>query len=770
MFKMKKILSLLLAVLMCISLFSVVAFADEAEEEPAADAATESTENSEESTVTQKVNPDLFENSASQTVPESYTKVSENANLALFIDYSTGEYALMNKKDSSYIFSNPLDRKQDSVANSETAKIAEAQMSVSYITAAFKTFELTSSDANIVTETYGDSQIISYFFDSDSTSFIIPVMLTLKEDYLEVELLIDSINEMSETRILKISLMQVFGAGNPKDEGYILLPDGMGSLMKFNEYYHNINVYDGYVYSKDPTTGAAVNEWFYGIDLTESIRLPVYGIKKNDSAFIAVMTKGGANVTLKAYCAGMLNSYNFIYPTINLRDSQTRRTGAGTTGAGVYYSDELPENFVMRVYPLAGDDADYIGMAEKYREYLTKDVGMEPLAADAGTPMNVTLIGAYKKTKHFLGFPYTGVDSMTTFEQAEEILTDLTDKGVDNMICGMLGWNSGGLEDSVSTSFNPEDKLGGKKGVEKLMATAEELDVPLQFDVDLVNFYKPSGSYSKINSTVYGLDLSPVTLFPFIISVNRVDKERTPHYLFHPTTMMEISTKFVQDASKAGVENFSFSTLGAEPYPAYNADDVYTRDMMTEAVTDILNNVDEQTDGIITSSEGKAYLFPAVNNLIDAPIYSSRLYFAREEVPFFHIALRGLSRISGPALNLSAETDDVILRSAQFGVGLYTVLSYESSSNLKETAYNYYYSTEYSLLGEDMAKAYDRLKVVYDAIGTATISDYQIVSEDLKITTFANGAKVYVNYGDTDVTYNGVKIPAVDFVVVGGDK
>jgi len=129
-----------------------------------------------------------------------------------------------------------------------------------------------------------------------------------------------------------------------------------------------------------------------------------------------------------------------------------------------------------------------------------------------------------------------------------------------------------------------------------------------------------------------------------------------------------------------------------------------------------------------------------------------------------------LTRISGPALNLSAETDDVILRSAQFGVGLYTVLSHESSSNLKETAYNYYYSTEYALLGEDMAKAYERLKVVYDAIGVSTIKEYQVVSKDLKITTFANGAKVYVNYGETDTTYNGVKVPAVDFVVVGGDK
>ena len=74
------------------------------------------------------------------------------------------------------------------------------------------------------------------------------------------------------------------------------------------------------------------------------------------------------------------------------------------------------------------------------------------------------------------------------------------------------------------------------------------------------------------------------------------------------------------------------------------------------------------------------------------------------------------------------------------------------------------------MLGDEIIDAYKRLKVVYDAIGTATITDYQIVSKTLKVTTFANGAKVYVNYGDTEVNYNGVKIPASNFTVVGGDE
>ena len=389
--KFNRLLSLLLAILVCLSMFSAVAFAADDEEDAAeATTTTESAEGGEGEEIKQKVDPTRFNSSDAYTVPASYTKVSENKNLALYLDYVTGEYVLQDKRNGTYLFSNPQDREQDNVANSETKRIASTHLGVSFITSAFKSIDVTSLDAKIITEKYGDSQIISYFFDSDSTFFIIPVMLTLKEDYLEVELLVDCINEMSDSRILEISLMQVFGAGNPKDDGYILLPDGMGSLMKFNETYTSIDAYKGYIYAEDPTTSATINAYVYGRDLTEDIRLPVYGIKKNNSGFVSVITQCEANVMLTAYCSGMLNSYNFVYPTITIRDSQTRRTSTGKTGAGVYYSDELPENFVMRVYPLAGDEANYVGMANKYREYLINDVGMTPIAEDAGTPMNVT--------------------------------------------------------------------------------------------------------------------------------------------------------------------------------------------------------------------------------------------------------------------------------------------------------------------------------------------------------------------------------------------
>ena len=775
--KTKRLLSFLLAALICLSMVSVMAFADTdtaadttADTTASTDTAASGSDSGSEEKTGGRIDPSAFTTSTSQNMPASYRKVRENKNLALYIDYSSGCFAVVNKKDGVIWSSNPFDTANDKIANSETATVSVSQLLVTFVDASFATKELNSTDARIVTESYGDSIVISFYFDSESTNFIVPLMLTLKDDYLDVELLVDSIREMSEARVLKVSVLPVFGAGNAKDEGYLLLPDGIGSLMEFNKYYSSINVYTGAVYSKDPTSSASVSTYTYGRDLTEGVRLPVYGIKRNNAAMLAVMTQSEANVTLKAYCSGMMNSYNFVYPVVNIRDSQTRRTAVGSNGAGVYYSDELPGNFKMRVYFLSGDNANYVGMAKTYRKYLVNDIGMKALASDVGTPMNVTLIGAYKRTKHFLGVPYTGVDTMTTFAQSEEILQSLKDGGVNNLVCNMIGWNKGGLEDAAGISVKTERRLGGKSGMKSLLEKADELSIPMMLDVDLTNYYKSTGSYKKYNATVYGLDLSPVPIFPFVLSLNRVDRKQTPHYLFHPTAMLNMASQFVSNASGLGLKDYSFMSIGETPYAAYNKEDVFTRDHSTEKISELYSKVAESTDGLITSSQGNAYVFPAVNNIVEAPLYNSKTYFAETEAPFYYLALRGLVRLSGPAYNLSSETEDVLLRSAQYGVGLYAVLSHESSSNLKDTSYNNYYSTEYALLGEDIQNAYKRLSPVYKAVGTSAMTGYTIVSDTLKISTFANGAAVYVNYGESDVTYRGVKIGARDFTVVGGDK
>lgn len=757
---MKRKIIFCLIFALCLSMFSgFAAFADEAEETLTEEVVEESTE--EKVPVVVDLNK----------IPDSYTKLKENKNLELHMDYANGDFVVKNKATGALWFSNPLDWQNDTIVNESTSAVLRSKLMISYLNATFATIQATSEEAIVVTETYGESHIVSYIFNADDQFFTIPLMFTLKDDYLEIELMIDRIDELSDSRILQISLLPMFGAGNSTDNGYLLLPDGTGSLMKFNQSFQNLIPYEGYVYEKDPTLSASVSSYTYGQDLTESIRMPIYGFHKNGNGALVIMTEGESQVKLTAYGSGMANTYNYVYPTISIRDSQTRRTATGSSGSGVYYTDEMPQNFKMRIYPLGSNNSDYVGMAKKYRSYLMNDIGMKELAKDTEVAVNITFIGAYKRIKHFLGFPYTGVDAMTTFDQVSNILTDLSDNGVKNITASMMGWSTGGLEDKVALDFDPEGVLGGKKDAEALLEKAKELNYTLMFDQDLQRFYATSGKYNKYDSTVYGLDLAPVAMFPFILSVNRVDRTKDFYHLYHPDAMMEIATNFVSGVGKSnGIKDFSFSSAGVAPYAAYNVESISTRDQSADKMTQLFNSVAESTDGIISTNLGNEFVFPAVNNVVDAPIYGSHMYFAQTEVPVYQLAYRGLVRMAGPVVNLSPEDDDVILHSAQTGMGLYYILSNESSSKLKDTDYNSYYSCEYSVHKDAIIEANKKLAPVYDAVESCEMTGYEMLDSNVNVSTFANGAKVYVNYGEIDATVNGIKIPARDFVVTGGAK
>lgn len=47
---------------------------------------------------------------------------------------------------------------------------------------------------------------------------------------------------------------------------------------------------------------------------------------------------------------------------------------------------------------------------------------------------------------------------------------------------------------------------------------------------------------------------------------------------------------------------------------------------------------------------------------------------------------------------------------------------------------------------------------------------HDILSEDLIRVQYANGIKVYINYGNVEASADGVKVPAKNYLVVGGGE
>lgn len=745
---MKKVLSAILSVVLLLSCISTITFAS-------------------------------YAAPAQLEVPGNYMLADENANIALYVDKNTGDFAIMNQKTGVTWYSTPIDWQSDAIAQGDARADLTSKLLVNYITSDYTSKSITSNSASVITERVGKDWVITFYFSDAIANFSIPVKLSLKKDYVHVELMIDKINEMGDSRILLVQLFPYFGAANLNDTGYMFLPDGTGSLMELNRELLNTYAFgaegEGIMFAPNPTEVASNNHF---TNWNEALRLPVYGMVKNGDAFMTVIEKGAAVSEIHAYLSRLYNSYNTIYSRIIVRDTQVRSTATGQSGAtgdkadGYYYSDHKPENYIARYYVLDGENANYFGMAERYRNYLIEEHGMTPVKDVASNALNITLYGAIKRQKHFLGIPYTGSEALTTYSEVEELVDRLNKDKIDKVFISYSGWNKGGLENTTQTSLVTNKILGNKTELNSLIEKVNGIsNYSLAFDLELQRYYKQNSDIRKYRDLAHGLDSAPVNIMKTRISAAGTrDGRYIMHQMIHPGHMPTLANDFINSALSRNVNSFSFNSIGDSLYCAYNMYDECTRDESAAKMTDLYQLANEAAGetGIVSTQGGNGYAAPYVDNIVEAPVSNSHNVLTSQEVPFYQIVFRGYVNLAGSAMNLDSEKDDLALKLAETGMSLYYELIDADSTSFHNTTYTSLFACELDAHYDDMVACYKRLAPVYKAIGNSSIANFEIVSDDVRITTFSNGVQVYTNYSDAPTVVNGVEIGAKDFTVNGG--
>lgn len=94
-------------------------------------------------------------------------------------------------------------------------------------------------------------------FQFEREGFFIPVEVHLREDGVEIALMSGEIRETNEKyRLTRVAIAPYFGAADAQAEGYLLLPDGSGSLIGLNQNNGYVEDYAQYVYGRDAATTA----------------------------------------------------------------------------------------------------------------------------------------------------------------------------------------------------------------------------------------------------------------------------------------------------------------------------------------------------------------------------------------------------------------------------------------------------------------------------------------------------------------------------------
>ncbi len=678
---------------------------------------------------------------------------AENENYRMIVSDRFGSFGLENKKTGYIWWSIPMGASRDSIATPLLADelrstsilrygIPENRNNNNYLRSA-------TGDCDISVKDIKDGIRVTYNYISAGFSY--PVDYTLEKDYVKASLKISDIKEKKPENVAtEVTLLGSFGAGDMNEEGYYVVPDGCGALIRFNNNRTTqSNIYRQRVYGDDltavPVTKGAVSEQIY---------LPVYGIVKEDNAMLVVAAKGDTNAILSANVSRQSNSsYNLCSFTFMLRGTDDYyMSGSGNERFTVFESGDIKSDDIeLRYYPISGKGADYTDIAARYRQYLLEDGGVEKRAEDNDSPLYIGLYGGVMKKKPFLGIPVNKKAALTDFSQAKDILSQLRENGVDDMAVSYANWTNNGIRSRIDTKAEPSGKLGGSSdfsALSEFIAEGGEL-----YPVSDNKCFYSGGGYNSFSKTTVRISGSYSRIVSYDRAYGIPDGFRKNMSLLSPGSFSQILTEAADSYSSAGLSGISLSDLPSSLYGDYGKKSV-SRGAAAKLFAEGCEKLDGSLENGILAKTANAYAFPYISRITDVPMTSSRYDLFDEDIPFYQLVLHGIIPYASEAVNGSPSPEDTALMAASVGCGLDFDMIYEEPSELKDTVLDTLYYADHRWWTDTAAEYYRLLSPMLKAVSGCTITDYS-ADGDIITTVYDNGTEVVTDMKNKTIEYNG---------------
>ena len=608
-----------------------------------------------------------------------------------------------------------------------------------------------------------DQELMAGEKSSTGPVFNISVLYRLEGKDLVVSIPYSEICCPSDYPLVYIDVLPMFGAGEKSQTGYTLVPEGGGAIIKYNNgklsqnpYYANMYGWD-YGTKRSSVTGETENAF------------PVFGMSHEDGSFICIMEDADSYGGVCADISGRLNDYNTVFGRYNILHFDSVDVDENKSARlFLMYEREIPDDTIVQRYRFLNDNG-YVEMAETYGEYLRAKPEMKGESASEEMPVNVELVGAINKVEIKFGLPINSVVPTTTFEQAEGIINELLEAGVKDLNVRYTGWCNGGAQQRVLTSIHVEGGLGGESGMKKLMASAAAKNVDLYFD-GVSCFAYNSGIFNGFNSlsdSARATTRTVIKLYPYDIVTYRLSTWMDPYYLVKPSYAKKCAENLINGLKNRGAAGVAFRDIGNLLSADYQDNATVTREQAKAMDIQTLEDAVESGMKVIIK-EGNAYAIPYADLITDMNLSGNAYALLDYSIPFYQIALHGLKDYTGEAINLAGDKQTQLLESAEYGAGLNFTFMDKDTKILQDTIFSCYASSNYSLWKEEAVAMITRYQTEMAGLNRQAITGHERLNEDVAVTTYADGTKVYVNYGANDYQEGGITVPGRDYLVKRG--
>ncbi len=594
---------------------------------------------------------------------------------------------------------------------------------------------------------------VSMVYELDGPDFLVRVPL-------------EEVAYKTEYPILMIKPLPFFGAGGQSDEGFLLVPDGNGGIIRFNNGKTTQGNFISSVYG-----------WDYATIRTEVIndikaRYPVFGICNNGSSFLCIMEEGSAYATIEADVSGRYHTFNYANASYNIIHGESMDVSQKSDKAVIVYEKQTPDGELLSRYRFLESDS-YMDMAATYRSYLMERYPELKKNDDTEAPILVELVGAIEKTENRLGFPATVSKELTTYKDAADILSELKAAGLSNLSMKYIGWFNNGIKHTVPTKVKLVSELGSKSSFKKFTSLAKEQGVDLYLEA-FVEFAYNNGMFdgyraNRDSAKYVTKELAELWDYNTVYYARMDESDDTLRTLVKSSYTMKLIDSLLKSADKYGVTNLSFGDLGNLLGADYNPKNVVTREETMKLQQAKLAELAANGHKTMIYG-GNAYAAPYVDTIVGMDLAAKEKGIIDEQVPFYTIALHGLVNYTGKAMNLAEDEETVWLKTIETGAGLYYTFIKESTAELQRTQYTYLYGTEYDLWKERTAARYKEYNEALGGVFNQFITGHRTVAAGVTETVYEDGTRVYVNYNYTDYSEGGLEVGARSYTVQKGGE
>jgi len=541
-------------------------------------------------------------------------------------------------------------------------------------------------------------------------------------------------------------------------EGYMFIPDGNGALIYLEDKEGRFRSgFTSMIYGDDPgfARQSVSNLWqdHNIINDANKVIAPVFGMAHTSEgiAYLAVVEKGAERASIIANPNGANVDYNRIYARFTERVVFTQYNGNNSSSAyqtaetGRSHSD-LQVHWIF----LAGDDANYCGMANAYRAYLLERGDLVP-SADNSYNTRVDFLGSDRES-WVVG---TSAVVMTTTDDIREIYEDLKKEGVTDLFSVYKGWQKEGIYNLPIGSYKADSKIGGTGDLTSLMEEAENAGI---------QFYLYNDA----------LRLNPVessSVFNVVKQINRrrfsesTYKDVYEEFLYLiPSRTGTLLGQFVNSCTKKGVNNLALAGITNTLYSNYYDNVFYSRHNTAEEYDKIFGQIAGQTD--LVMEQPFAYLWKYTDAFLDMPLYTSNYMYEDESIPFMSIVLKGVMPMYSEYVNFEANKQEFFLKMVETGTFPSFYITKESSSDLVNTNSSDIYSSQYDVYRDTMIAYARELAEINAKVEGAYIVGHEIRENNVTVVTYGNGVKIYLNYGSSAVQTDGYTIEGMSIKVV----